>query len=248
MTKMANWMIFVGILVLAVGAGNAWWQYRINHSVLDVVDTAPQSQSGDFMPPIQAQDGQAAPTVPAPVSLPDSQGGTIDVPPEVELGTPVPTPDTATGYAPDRLVIPSIFVDAPIISVHYKTIEYQDQTLQQWLVPTQLAAGWQDTSALLGVPGNTVLNGHHDAYGKVFQSLIKLVVGDEIRVYSGSHVFEYQVAAKMLLPERFQPLEVRLANARWIMPSDDERLTLITCWPADSNTNRVVIVAFPAKK
>jgi sortase (surface protein transpeptidase) len=27
--------------------------------------------------------------------------------------------------------------------------------------------------------------------------------------------------------------------------STDERITLITCWPVDSNPHRVVIVAFP---
>jgi sortase A len=49
----------------------------------------------------------------------------------------------------------------------------------------------------------------------------------------------------MILPERDQPIEVRLANARYIQPTDDERLTLITCWPYESNTHRVVVIAFP---
>jgi sortase (surface protein transpeptidase) len=49
----------------------------------------------------------------------------------------------------------------------------------------------------------------------------------------------------MLIPERFTPIEERIANAAWIMPSEDVRLTLITCWPPDSNTARIVIVAFP---
>ncbi len=49
----------------------------------------------------------------------------------------------------------------------------------------------------------------------------------------------------MILPERDQPLSVRLANAQWIEPSTDERLTLITCWPKDNNTHRLIIVAVP---
>ena len=98
---------------------------------------------------------------------------------------------------------------------------------------------------MLGLPGNTVLNGHHNAYGKVFKDLVTLEIGDAINIFSGSQEFHYLVVAKMLLPERFAPLSKRLENARWIEPSTDERITLITCWPADSNTHRVVIVAIP---
>ena len=119
--------------------------------------------------------------------------------------------------------------------------------VSQWDVPDHFAAGWQDESALLGVTGNTVLNGHHNAYGKVFQNLINLNVGDTITVYSGDQAFKYRIATKLLLPERFQSIQLRLENARWIMPSTDQRLTLVTCWPPDSNTHRVIIVAFPIK-
>jgi LPXTG-site transpeptidase (sortase) family protein len=31
------------------------------------------------------------------------------------------------------------------------------------------------------------------------------------------------------------------------MPSTDERLTLITCWPYETNTHRLIIVALPEK-
>ncbi|HOG80388.1 MAG TPA: sortase, partial [Anaerolineaceae bacterium] len=49
----------------------------------------------------------------------------------------------------------------------------------------------------------------------------------------------------MILPERNQPVEQRIENARWIEPSVDTRLTLITCWPYESNTHRLVVVARP---
>jgi hypothetical protein len=48
----------------------------------------------------------------------------------------------------------------------------------------------------------------------------------------------------MILPERFEPLETRLENAQWILPSDDERITVVTCWPHDSTPHRVGGVAF----
>jgi sortase A len=62
-------------------------------------------------------------------------------------------------------------------------------------------------------------------------------------VFSGTHLFTYQITNKMILPEMYEPLDVRVKNAQWIMPSNDERLTLITCWPYESNTHRLIIVA-----
>ena len=118
-------------------------------------------------------------------------------------------------------------------------------TYHQWRVPAEYAAGWQDTTALLGRPGNTVLNGHHNAHGMVFKDLVELQKGDLIEVYGSGWKITFKVAVKLLLPERGQPLDVRMQNARWIETSDDERLTLVTCWPAESNTHRVIIVAYP---
>jgi sortase A len=53
------------------------------------------------------------------------------------------------------------------------------------------------------------------------------------------------VSERHILPEKGQPLSVRLKNAAWIQPTTDERLTLVTCWPYTSNTHRLIIVARP---
>jgi hypothetical protein len=70
-------------------------------------------------------------------------------------------------------------------------------------------------------------------------------VGDTFTILSGAKQFNYIIANKMILPEKDQPLSVRLENSRWIMPSTDERVTLVTCWPATSNTHRLILVAVP---
>jgi sortase A len=49
----------------------------------------------------------------------------------------------------------------------------------------------------------------------------------------------------MILPEKYEEMDIRMNNAQWILPSVDERLTLISCWPFESNTHRVIIVARP---
>jgi LPXTG-site transpeptidase (sortase) family protein len=149
------------------------------------------------------------------------------------------------GLIPDRLVIPIINLDAPIVPVGYQELAYGGKVIDLWLAPEQYAAGWQATSAFLGDPGNTVLNGHHNAFGMVFKDLYKLKRGDALRVFSGSVEFRYQVVSNLLLPERYESLSSRLENAYWIEPTSDERITLVTCWPENSNTHRVVIVARP---
>lgn len=146
---------------------------------------------------------------------------------------------------PFHLVIPAIGLDAPIMSVQPEFVNIGGLELLQWISPNEYAAGWHETSARLGEVGNTVINGHHNTSGEVFKRLVDLIEGDLIKVYSGQHLFTYQITNKMILPEKYETLEVRIKNAQWILPSQDERLTLITCWPYESNTHRLIIVAKP---
>ncbi|MEP7358584.1 MAG: sortase [Anaerolineales bacterium] len=162
------------------------------------------------------------------------------------VDSPALTATSLPIWVPDRIVIPAIQLDAPVVPAQLEDIEYLGTRYQQWLAPDSLAAGWHTTSASLGLAGNTVINGHHNIFGEVFGHLVDLKPGDLIWVESGARSFVYRIALITILPERWQPAAVRLANARWIQPSEDERLTLITCWPYSSNTHRLVIVALPA--
>ncbi len=145
-------------------------------------------------------------------------------------------------------MIPAIQLDAPVVPSGYELVEIDGQVYQQWDAPNEYAAGWQQASAYLGMPGNTVLNGHNNIYGSVFSRLMDLNEGDTIEIYSGEWVILYTVTNKMLLPESGEDLSVRLENGRWMQPTTDERLTLVSCWPLDSNTHRVFIVAQPVDK
>ena len=147
---------------------------------------------------------------------------------------------------PARLVIPAIDLDAPITPVGWATIEVGGETFGQWQVPDAAMVGWHDTSAGLGQLGNTVLNGHHNLYGEVFRRLVELQAGDELRLSAGEVQRTYVVSETVILLERGQPIEVRLANAERILPADDERVTLVTCWPYSGNSHRLVVVAKPA--
>ena len=152
--------------------------------------------------------------------------------------------DSIFNRIPKRISIPSIDLDSMIGFASLRDVTVFGETYQQWVAPSDLV-GWHFQSALLGDPGNTVLNGHHNVQGEVFKELYLVRKGDEITIYSDAGAFHYQVVAVMILPERFESREVRLQNARWIQPSEDERITLISCWPYESNTHRVIVVAFP---
>jgi len=234
------WMILFGYMLLLAGLANSLSGFRQTPSAFDSAEGIPVEVSSTtntehpFQEAILHSVLMNAISEKAPVN--SSRSAQL-----------YKEPDRPVGLIPDRLVIASIGLDAPIVPTQVKKIDFQGQTYYQWLAPNQPAVGWHDSSALLGLPGNTVLNGHHNVYGKVFKDLVNVHEGDSIEVYSGDQVFKYHVVLAMLVPERFKTLTVRLDNARWILTTDDERLTLITCWPATSNTHRVIIVALPDK-
>jgi LPXTG-site transpeptidase (sortase) family protein len=147
---------------------------------------------------------------------------------------------------PTRLVIPAIGLDAPVEPVgwHVETQNGRPANVL-WDVPNHFAAGWLKSSAPLGVSGNTVLDGHHNINGEVFKNLINVQVGDIITLCAASQERVYRVDQKLILEEAGQPLAVRQANARYVNPTADERLTLVTCWPPTGNSHRLIIVARP---
>ena len=176
----------------------------------------------------------------SPTSASSSSSGQLATVPDA----PTPTPTPVSG-PPDRIAIPSIDLDAPIVPIGWYIVEEGDQTYMVWQVADN-AVSWHKTSAYPGHGGNVVLNGHHNIRGEVFRYLVDVGVGDRVWLYVGEQVFYYTVEQKMILNEKGEPLEVRLQNASWIQPTASERLTMVTCWPYNSNTHRLVVTALPA--
>ncbi|MCQ3976939.1 MAG: hypothetical protein DPW09_26215 [Anaerolineae bacterium] len=160
------------------------------------------------------------------------------------LQTEIPAPPTPSGPPPDRVYISRLERDLPVEPVGMVPSTVAPGVFE-WGVPDHRAAGWLNTSAAFALPGNTVLDGHHNIKGEAFRDLWTLQSGDEILLYAEGRSRSYIVSEVLILPERNQPLEVRLANAQYIQPTNDERLTLVTCYPYESNTHRVVVTAFP---
>lgn len=164
--------------------------------------------------------------------------------PITDISPPTATPRPSG--PPEQIRIAAIDLNAPVHIIPRLSIQVGEDILGYWHAPNEAAVGWHEGSAFLGEPGNTVLSGHHNIHGSVFERLEELREGDEIFITSGGRELRYVVTQVMLFEERNAPLQQRIQNARWILPSNDERLTLVTCWPITSNTHRLIVVAVPA--
>jgi sortase A len=228
--------LWLGLTLLAVGL-----VFSLSSRRADLVLSALEGPGGS-RPSLQLAATSTQPTPVSPCELPPYLTPT----PEVATATPSPIPEApAPAGPPTRLVIPSISVDVPVVPVGWHEELVNGVRLMVWDV-ADYAAGWHKTSGVPGGGTNIVISGHHNIRGSVFRDLATLQGGDVVILYAGEKAFKYVVNAVFIFPEKGMPLEVRQENARWIAPTEREQLTLVTCWPHDNNTHRVIVVAYPA--
>ncbi len=158
--------------------------------------------------------------------------------------TPAPARPPAAG-PPTWIEAPAIGLSAPVVESQLKPSASGRADMAEWEVP-DAAAGFHQGTALPGHTGNTVISGHNNLGTEVFRYLVDLKLGDEVILYVGDTPYRYVVSEKELVREQGQSEQVRRQNARWIAPTDDERLTLVTCWPYTGNSHRLIVVAKPA--
>jgi len=89
-------------------------------------------------------------------------------------------------------------------------------------------------SGALGRPGNYVVYGHDDIEGNIFQNLPAMRAGDRVYLDSGAHRYAYQVSGSRIV----SPLDVSV-----MAPTRSATLTLISCYPFDVDTQRIVVTA-----
>jgi sortase A len=154
-----------------------------------------------------------------------------------------PVPEAPAGSL-TRIVAENIALDAPVIDVGWKQVVQNGVPVNVWTV-ADYAAGWHTNSMLPGQGGNIVLSGHHNIKGEVFRYIVDLEPGAVISLYLGDQRYDYAVDDKFIVKDKGEPQEVRIANARWIGPFNEERLTMVTCWPYNNNTHRVIVIAKP---
>ena len=236
-------LLLLGGLLILAGLGWAVWRWA------EAPPPPVETEAGAVVLAITATATPSPEPTAIPTPSPTAPAGGASPTPTAVPSTPAPSPTpTATPIPqpPMRIVAPAIKLDAPVVAMGWKMVEYNGEQVAEWDVPRD-AAGWHIDSAMAGQVGNTVLSGHHNIEGKVFRYVVDLEIGDEIVLYAGDRSFAYTVTEKYILKEAGMPWAVRHKNAQWIAPTADERLTLVTCWPYEwpGNTHRVVVVAKP---
>jgi len=171
--------------------------------------------------------------------LPSPKPPAMPTPSPTATAAPLPSPAQSP---PTRIVAPAIGLDAPVVPIGWHQEKQNGQLVSIWDVASH-AAGWHKNSVYPGQLGNVVLSGHHNIDGEVFRHVVDLKPGDRVTLYAEGVPYVYVVTLRLIVPEKGVPLAQKRQNARWIGPTRDARLTLVTCWPYTNNTHRVIVVA-----
>ena len=157
----------------------------------------------------------AVPNPPAPRSAPSNS-------PSQPHGAPILAPvATLPGGVVARLEIPSIHVDQYVV----------EGTTD---VDLRKGPGHYVGTPLPGEPGNVAIAGHRTTFGAPFNRIGRLRPGDSIIASTRDGEFEYVVATQRSV----SPSQVSVID-----DYGDNRLTLTTCTPEFSATQRLVVVA-----
>ncbi len=140
----------------------------------------------------------------------------------------------------NRLVIPKIGKNIPLIDIREKTVESKNKLdnilmkeLEDWVVR-------YPGSAKPGQKWNSFIFGHSSnfpwiagKYNDVFARLGQVEVWDIVFSYYGQKKYKYKVVSKKVV----KPTEVG------VLKNDETKkeLTLMTCWPIGTTLNRLII-------
>ena len=137
--------------------------------------------------------------------------------------TVAPLPDFAAGDVMARIEIPSIGLDAKVVS----GVQPED---------LKLGPGHYPDTPMPGQFGNSAIAGHRTTYGQPFFRLDEVAPGDEIVLTTVQGRFVYRATAS----------EIVAADRSDVVATTDPtiaRLTLTTCHPRYSATERLIVAA-----
>ncbi|MCB0110667.1 MAG: sortase, partial [Caldilineaceae bacterium] len=144
---------------------------------------------------------------------------------------------------PTFLQIPSLQLTTAVEGMGWDRAIGPDGNLYSQWDDIHFAAGWLKNSAVPGSDGNVVLTGHNNVFGAVFRDLWRVKAGEPIIVHADGERFVYVVDNVIVRPEWNASAAQRAETASYITQTTDQRLTLVSCWPPNSNTHRVFVEA-----
>jgi len=145
----------------------------------------------------------------------------------------------------DRIIIPSIGQNVPIIKVSSENLINKDFKALEKDIQDALRGGvvHYPGTDYSGDGGNVVITGHSSyfpwdpgRFKDVFALLHDVEVGDKVYVYHNQKKYVYQIN---------EIFEVNPTNIDVLKQTKDEQLTLITCTPVGTNLRRLIVVAKP---
>jgi sortase A len=152
---------------------------------------------------------------------PPSTTTTVTTPPGQPAPAPVQVPVAPAGNALGIIRIPKIGVNKAIV--------------QGVGVPDlKKGPGHYPTTPMPGQHGNVAIAGHRTTYGAPFNQLDRLGVGDQIFIATKQGAFEYDVTEKKV---------IKPSESSVLRNTDDNRLTLTTCNPKYSASQRLIVIA-----
>lgn len=180
--------------------------------------------------------------VETPQIVPSSSTITITPLPPVEdlVAQITPNPDRDDTVYPIHVAIDDVDLNAVVTIVGLNEERYVS-------LPEDTAGFW-DQSALLNNGGNTVLVGHNRTDPNVvFRPLQAVEQGDRVTVTgSDGSEFDFVVESAEIIQVADAPAaEANRVNRAMTEETTTARLTLISCYPDDACTHRVVILAAP---
>jgi LPXTG-site transpeptidase (sortase) family protein len=140
--------------------------------------------------------------------------------------------------------IPALDITGDVTPVGWR-VNFHDDLQDgafEWDNPNE-NVGWVITSVLPDEVGNVILYGHNNIYGKIFQNLYQIKEGEKIYLQAQNKKWEYKVHYVLLLPILGADEEQVKDYQRYLQPTQDSRVTIISCYPPQSNTHRVVVIA-----
>jgi sortase A len=233
--------LFLGMALLLAGCGGEASAADSGSSAAAVAAAPAAAPAAGAAAPV----AEAAPVV-APPAVEAAGGSGANGPrPELPHKAPLFHNADVKRILPSRLVIPAIKVDTPVVELGWKTSKTASGSIfSEWDV-ADYAAGWHKNSSVPGEAGNVVMSGHNNILGSVFRELDQLKAGDQLEVFAGGTEYTYAVDEVLILPEKHASEQQRKANVKYIQETPDDRLTLVSCWPRDDNTHRIVVIAKP---
>lgn len=142
----------------------------------------------------------------------------------------------------NRLVIPKIGKNIPLIDIVEKTVESKNKLDNILMKELEFGVVRYPWSAKPGKKGNSFIFGHSSnfpwiagEYNDVFSRLWQMDKWDIVFSYYGQKKYKYKITEKKVV----SPDDI------WVLKNNEDKkqLTLMTCWPIGTTLNRLILTA-----